>query len=70
MMSGGGGSIINAVSIAGESASRPDAYAASKGAVIFADPLDSIELAANGARANALVPGLTNTDRVQVFIDT
>lgn len=63
MLRNGGGSIVNIASSAGQDGnSGRSVYGASKAAVICATKALAEELGVKGIRANAIAPGITNTD--------
>lgn len=63
------GSIVNIASIVGVEGSRGQiAYSASKGAVIALTKSMAKELAPHNVRVNAVAPGMTATDRLNVKI--
>ena len=67
MRAGGGGSIINIVSVAGigQSTHQEPAYAASKGAVRVFSKVTAAQHAGDGIRCNAVFPGPIDTDMVR-----
>jgi NAD(P)-dependent dehydrogenase (short-subunit alcohol dehydrogenase family) len=67
---GGGGSIINMSSASGKKADREEsAYCASKSAVIGFTRVLALELGPYGIRANAILPGATDTEMLRRLID-
>lgn len=67
MVSQKGGSIINIASIVGERGNRGQiAYSATKGAIIALTKSAAKELAPYNIRVNAVAPGLTNTDALDL----
>jgi NAD(P)-dependent dehydrogenase (short-subunit alcohol dehydrogenase family) len=67
---GGGGSIINLSSASGKKADREEsAYCASKSAVIGFTRVLALELGPYGIRANAILPGATDTEMLRRLID-
>lgn len=69
MMKQKSGSIVNIASVVGVEGSRGQiAYSASKGAVIALTKSMAKELAPHNVRVNAVAPGMTSTDRLNVAI--
>jgi NAD(P)-dependent dehydrogenase (short-subunit alcohol dehydrogenase family) len=67
---GGGGAIINMSSASGKKADREEsAYCASKSAVIGFTRVLALELGPYGIRANAILPGATDTEMLRRLID-
>jgi NAD(P)-dependent dehydrogenase (short-subunit alcohol dehydrogenase family) len=67
---GTGGCIINMASASGKKADREEsAYCASKSAVIGFTRCLALELGQFGIRANAILPGATDTDMVRSLFD-
>lgn len=67
---GGGGCIINMSSASGKKADRGEsAYCASKSAVIGFTRCLALELGPYGIRANAILPGATDTEMLRDLID-
>jgi NAD(P)-dependent dehydrogenase (short-subunit alcohol dehydrogenase family) len=70
IVQGGGGCIINMSSASGKKADREEsAYCASKSAVIGFTRCLALELGPYGIRANAILPGATDTEMLQDLID-
>jgi NAD(P)-dependent dehydrogenase (short-subunit alcohol dehydrogenase family) len=70
MLEGGGGAIVNVSSVAGLVA-LPEgvAYAASKGAILQLTKVLAAEGGPHGIRANAVAPGVIETDFMDTFRD-
>jgi NAD(P)-dependent dehydrogenase (short-subunit alcohol dehydrogenase family) len=67
---GSGGCIINVSSASGKKADREEsAYCASKSAVIGFTRCLALELGPYGIRANAILPGATDTEMLRALID-
>jgi NAD(P)-dependent dehydrogenase (short-subunit alcohol dehydrogenase family) len=67
---GAGGCIINMSSASGKKADREEsAYCASKSAVIGFTRCLALELGPHGIRANAILPGATDTEMLRDLID-
>jgi NAD(P)-dependent dehydrogenase (short-subunit alcohol dehydrogenase family) len=70
MIGQGGGCIINMSSASGKKADREEsAYCASKAAVIGLTRCLALELGPHGIRANAILPGATDTEMLRGLID-
>lgn len=68
MLRNGKGSIVNISSSAGQDGNPgKTAYGASKAAIIAMTKSIADELGANGIRANAVLPGVTNTDMLSTM---
>ncbi len=64
------GSIVNTASVAGiRSGAGPNAYSASKAALINFTKTAACDLGASHVRVNAVCPGLTKTNMTQPFFD-
>ncbi len=69
MLAGGGGAIVNIASIASTVALKEtSAYAASKGAVAQLTKVIAVEYGALGIRANAVAPGVVETDILEGIV--
>ncbi|MEV6197265.1 glucose 1-dehydrogenase [Streptomyces sp. NPDC051920] len=69
MLEGGGGAIVNTSSVGGLVASSTGApYIASKHAVIGLTKAAAVEYAGSGIRVNAVAPGLTRSEMVDVWL--
>ena len=67
---GGGGCIINISSASGKKADREEsAYCASKSAIIGFTRVLALELGQYGIRANAILPGATDTEMVRELVE-
>ena len=67
---GSGGCIINVSSASGKKADREEAaYCASKSAVIGFTRVLALELGQHGIRANAILPGATDTEMLRDLLD-
>ena len=66
MAAGGGGAIVSVVSVVASVAMKElAAYAASKGAITQLTKVIAVEYGAHGIRANAVAPGVVETDILQ-----
>ncbi len=59
---GGGGGVVNIASMSYKGMTQQVAYVASKGGVVSLTKAAALELARHGIRANAVAPGMTETD--------
>jgi len=70
IVQGSGGCIVNMSSASGKKADREEsAYCASKSAVIGFTRCLALELGPHGIRANAILPGATDTEMLRDLID-